>query len=356
MPSYTRDGNVSFSISDIRDAGADGVISPDDAERLIHWLTGQTPDDVTSPETAKGFNLVTVAYYFGAMLMISACGWFLGDKWESLGSGGVLATCLVYFALAAGLGWWLIGRGYKIGGGLLVTVAVCLTPLIVYCAEDLTGFWPVLSESQDPVKYKDFYPYIRSAWIIMELATMGVALFALLRVRFGFLTAPFAFSLWFFSMDVAAWFLGSDHLDWNTQAWMAVLVGTVGILFGYAFDRTLNKPEAKSEDFAFWCYLFGLMAFWGGLTSLDSDSETGKFVYFLVNVALVAASLYLRRSVFLIFGAIGIFAYVGHLAYAVFKDSVLFPFVLVLLGFGIIIATVLAQKYLRSSATVTNIE
>src|SRR3954447_12931400 len=275
MPTYSRDGNINISISDIRDAGADGVISPDDAERLIHWLSGQAPEADASPETAKGFNLVTVAYYFGAMLMISACAWFLGDKWESLGSGGILATCLIYFALAAGLGWWLSGRGYKIGGGLLITVAVCLTPLIVYCVEDLTGFWPILSESRDPVKYKDFYPYIRSAWILMELATMGVALFALLRVRFGFLTAPFAFSLWFFSMDVAAWFLGEDHLDWNTQAWMAVLVGTVGILFGYAFDRTLNKPDDKSEDFAFWCYLFGLMAFWGGLTSLDSDSETG---------------------------------------------------------------------------------
>jgi hypothetical protein len=349
MPTYTRDGNISVSISDIRDAGADGVISPDDAERLIHWLSSQTPETGPLPETAKGFNIVTVAYYFGAILMIAACGWLLGDKWNSLGSGGVLATCLVYFVLAAGLGWWLRGRGYKVGGGLLITVAVCLTPLIVYCIEDLTGFWPALGATDDPIKYKDFYPYIRGAWILMELATMAVALAALLRVRFGFLTAPFAFSLWFFSMDIAAWFLGEGHLDWNTEAWMAVLVGAIGIFIGFVFDRTLNKPETRSEDFAFWCYLFGLMAFWGGLTSLDSDSETGKFLYFLINVGLVAVSLYLHRSVFLVFGALGIFAYVGHLAYAVFKDSILFPFVLVLIGFGIIIATVLAQKYLRTS-------
>lgn len=354
MPTYTRDSSIRVSISDIRDAGADGVISPDDAERLIHWLSGQAPQTGPLPETAKGFNIVTVAYYFGAMLMIAACAWLLGDKWNSLGSAGILATCLVYFVLAAGLGWWLRGRGYKIGGGLLITVAVCLTPLIVYCIEDLTGFWPVLSAADDPIKYKDFYPYIRGAWIIMELATMAVALAALLRVRFGFLTAPFAFSLWFFSMDVAAWFFGQDHLDWNTEAWTAVLVGAIGIFVGFGFDRTLNKPEARSEDFAFWCYLFGLMAFWGGLTSLDSDSETARFLYFLINVALVAASLYLHRSVFLVFGAVGIFAYVGHLAYEVFKDSILFPFALVFIGFGIIIATVLAQKYLRRSGEATS--
>jgi hypothetical protein len=41
MPIYTRDGKVNISVSDIRDAGADGIISPDDAERLINWLNSQ---------------------------------------------------------------------------------------------------------------------------------------------------------------------------------------------------------------------------------------------------------------------------------------------------------------------------
>lgn len=342
MPTYTHDGKISISVSDIRDAGADGVVSPDAAERLIAWLSERTLAEEPAVETAKGLNLVTVAYYFGAMLMISACAWFLGDKWESLGSGGVLITTVIYFALAAGLGWWLRGKGYKVGGGLLITVAVCLTPLIVYSIEDLTGFWP----AEAPGAYMDYYPKIRGAWIVMELVTMAVALAALLRVRFGFLTAPLAFSLWFLSMDLAAWSLGDDMLDRNSRAWMAVLVGSIGILFGFAFDRALNKPD-RIEDFAFWSYLFGLIAFWGGMTAIDSDSETGRFVYFLVNIGLVALSLYLRRSVFLVFGSMGIFAYLGHLAYEVFRESVLFPFVLVLLGLGIIVATILAQKYLR---------
>jgi hypothetical protein len=127
---------------------------------------------------------------------------------------------------------------------------------------------------------------------------------------------------------------------------MAVLVGTVGLIFGYVFDRALNRPD-RSEDFAFWCYLFGLIAFWGGLTSMNSDSEIGRLVYCGVNIGLIALSLYLRRSMFLVFGAIGVFAYLGHLAYEVFQESVLFPFVLVLLGLATIVATILAQKYLK---------
>jgi hypothetical protein len=346
MPTRTHDDQVSFSISDLRDAGAAGVISPDDAERLINWFLEQPADTgVETPEQAKGLNLVTVAYYFGAILMISACAWFLGDKWESLGSGGVLFTSMVYAAVAAGLGWWLRDRGYVVGGGLLITVAVCLTPLIVYCVEDLLGFWP----AEDPGAYKDYYPKVRGSWIVMELATMAVALFALLKVRFGFLTAPVAFSLWFFAMDAASWILGDNDMDWSTRAWISIIVGVVTILFGYTLERSLHKPgEPRVQNFAFWCYLFGLFAFWGGMTSMDSDSELGRFLYMLINVGLIAVALWLRRSVFLIFGAIGVFIYLGHLAYEVFKDSVLFPFALALLGLGLIVATVLGQRYVRA--------
>src|SRR2546428_152729 len=143
--SSTDYSHVFLSAKDIERAAEEGVLPKDDAARLVRWAYDQhfnrtlIPEaQIAVPEQRKGFNLVTIAYYFGAMLMISACAWFLGDKWQVLGSAGVLVTCLVYFALAAGLGLWLRGRGYVIGGGLLITVAVCLTPLIVYSIEDLT--------------------------------------------------------------------------------------------------------------------------------------------------------------------------------------------------------------------------
>jgi hypothetical protein len=90
------------------------------------------------------------------------------------------------------------------------------------------------------------------------------------------------------------------------------------------------------QDFTFWGYLFGLLAFWGGLSSLDSHSELEKFVYCLINLALIACSLLLRRRAFIVFGALGFFGYLGHLAYRVFEDSILFPFALSLLGIAII--------------------
>ena len=343
--------DISLSIADLGEAAAEGVIAQVDADNLVRWASERplhrAKTDVgtaASPEKAKGFNIVTVAYYFGAMLMISAFAWFLGNIWAALGSGGVLVTTVIYFAIAIATGWWLRRKGYVVGGGLLITVAVCLTPLIVFCVEDLLGMWP----SGAPGEYKNYYPLIHGSWIAMELATVVVAAIALYFVRFGFLTAPLAFSLWFFSMDLAAFIMGRESFDWNTNAWISVGVGLVTILVGFALDKLLHKKgETKSEDFAFWCYLFGLMAFWGGMTSLDSGSELGKIIYLLINVGLVGISLWLNRSVFLVFGAIGVHVYLGHLAYTIFKDSFLFPFAIAALGLSLILVTVFAQSYLN---------
>jgi hypothetical protein len=79
---------------------------------------------------------------------------------------------------------------------------------------------------------------------------------------------------------------------------------------------------------------------------MDGDSEWKRAGYLLVNILLVGVAVKLRRTVFLVFGAIGIHIYLGHLAYRVFEDSFFFPFAIALLGLSLILATVLAQRYL----------
>ncbi len=189
----------------------------------------------------------------------------------------------------------------------------------------------------------------------MELATIGAAAIALRFVRFGFLTAPLAFSFWFLSMDVAALILGDEFLNGNGRAWVSVVVGLVTMVVGFWLDRTLNRRgDEPSEDFAFWCYLFGLLAFWGGLTSMDSDSELNRLLYALLNVGLIGIALRLKRAVFLVFGAIGVHLYFGHLAYEVFADSFFFPFVIALLGLSLILVTVFVQRYLKRTVAQTS--
>lgn len=348
-PSATDYSHVVVSAKDIERAAEEGVLAKNDADRLVRWAYDQhfnrtlVPDpQLPAPEQRKGFNLVTVLYYFGAMLMISACAWFLGDKWDVLGARGICITAIIYLLIAASTGAWLRRHGYLVAGGLLITVAVSLLPLLVYSIERMTGLWP----AQDPGAYENFYPWIHGSWIVMELATIAAAAVALKFVRFSFLTAPMAFSFWFFSMDLAAFIFKENTLTSDKTKWVSVLVGVLTMLVGFGLDRSLHKRGApKMEDFAFWCYLFGLMAFWGGLTVMDSGSELKRFVYLLINLALVGMAIKLRRTVFLVFGAMGVYAYLGHLAWEVFQDSVLFPFVLALLGLSLILGTVWGQGY-----------
>ncbi len=333
-------GDLLVSAVDIRRAASQGVIRQEDAERLLEWASRGSATSPAPRERRKGLNIVSVAYYFGALLMISACAWFLGDKWESLGDRGILITCLVYAAVALGIGVWLRAQGFMVAGGLLVTVAVSLTPLITYTIEHMLGFWPV----GDPGKYGNYYPFIHGSWVIMELATIVAAALALRFVRFGFLVAPLAFSFWFFSMDVAALLARVDNLSWDDRKWVSVVVGLLTMGIGYGLDRTLRRGPSASEDFPFWCYLFGLMAFWGGLTAMDSGSQVSQFIYLLINVGLIGIALPLRRTTFLVFGALGSWTYVGHLAYTVFKNSIFFPFAIALFGLGMILSTVWAQR------------
>jgi hypothetical protein len=110
------------------------------------------------------------------------------------------------------------------------------------------------------------------------------------------------------------------------------------LLVTYAVDRRTK------DDYAFWGYLFGLAAFWGGLSLMDSNSEWNKFLYCLINIGLIFLAVFLQRRVFVVFGACGVFGYLGHLSYSVFKDSFLFPLVLSFLGLVVIFLGVQYQR------------
>ena len=69
-----------------------------------------------------------------------------------------------------------------------------------------------------------------------------------------------------------------------------------------------------------------------------------------MNVALILLSVFLGRRVYAVFGAMGLAFYLGHLAQKVFKDSLLFPFALSLIGIAIIAAGLV---YHRRRDTIT---
>jgi len=140
-------------------------------------------------------------------------------------------------------------------------------------------------------------------------------------------------------MDLAELISGGHQLTWQEKANISAVFGAVMLLGAYIAD-----VRGKAEDYAFWGYLFGLMTFWGGLSAMESHFEFGRLIYCLINVFLIFCSLALRRRVFIVFGALGLFGYLSHLAYRVFQDSLLFPVILSLIGLLIIYIGIQYQR------------
>ncbi|HLY24340.1 MAG TPA: DUF2157 domain-containing protein [bacterium] len=285
------------------------------------------------------FDVPNVAYYLGALVVMAAMGWFMTTAWERFGGPGILVIATVYAACMALIGQRLWqDETYQVPGGLLVTLAVSMVPLAIYGLERTTGIWP----QGDPGAYAGYHMWIRGSWFLMEAGTIAAGLVALRFVRFPFLTFPLAFAFWYMSMDLAPLLLGHPAIgwdgDWRARLWVSVGAGLVMLALSILVDRR------TADDYARWGYLFGLLSFEGGLTVLMS-SESSWAAYGLVNLALMFAAVLLQRRVFLVFGAIGVYIYLGRLAYVVFKDSVMFPFALTVLGLAIIYGGVLYQRH-----------
>ena len=282
------------------------------------------------------FDAVHVLYYFGALISILGMGLLGASQWDSLSGLGIVGLGLAYAAVFVGVAEWLQAREGRVTTpvGLLITMAVSLTPVVVYGIQRQYGLWAF----EDPGEYRDFDTWIRSGWFVMEVATVATASLALAIYRFPFLAAPIAFVLWYMSMDLTPILYPEAEWAWHERQLVSVGFGLAVLVVAYVVDLRFKR------DFAFWLYLSGLLAFWGGLTSMDSDSEFAKFGYFIINLGLIADGVFLRRRTFMVFGAFGVIGYVGYLSYEHFEDQILFTIALGVIGLAIVALGVLISR------------
>ncbi|MCB1713780.1 MAG: DUF2157 domain-containing protein [Candidatus Competibacteraceae bacterium] len=313
--------------ADLDNAVKQGLIDASQAEPLWQYFNAQ------GVRQAR-FQLSHLLYYLGGLIAISALSIFVTWAWELLGGWGLLLIAVFYIVLALALTEYLLQRQLPVPAGLTAALAVALTPLAVYGLQKSLGFWP------DAAIYKDYHDFISWRWILMELATLAVGAILLWRYRLPFLIMPVAVTLWYMSMDLVP-FLFSFEFTWELRRDFSLWFGLLMLMLAFGVDLRFGRRP----DFAFWLYLFGMLAFWCGLSLRDSDSELAKFGYCLLNIMLLLLGTALRRRVFVVFGGCGIALYLGYLANEVFQDSLLFPVVLSFIGLGIIGLGILWQKY-----------
>lgn len=314
--------------SDLDRAVSAGILGAEQAGRLAEFL-GASP-----VAEQPRFSFVHVLYYLGGMIAIGAMSLFMTLGWNALGGWGGFFTAVCYGALALALTHWFIERKQlAIPAGIMATLAVVMVPLAIFGAQMALGYW------NEAKSYRDYHVFIDWRWIMMELGTLAAGAVLLWRYRFAFMLMPIAVTLWYMSMDLVP-FLFGDPNDWEIRKFVSLWFGLAIVLLAFWVD----VRSRHSRDYAFWLYLSGTITFWGGLSSLNSSSELGKLIYCGINVAMILVGAVLGRRVFAVFGGLGVAGYLGHLSYRVFRDSLVFPFALSLIGLGIIWLGVIWQR------------
>ena len=326
---------MQFSEADLRAASAAGVLDSAQLGRLIEFLKARGGAAAESRAPGPIFDVAHMLWYAGALIVIGAMGVFSTLAFSQMGGKALTVTAAVYALVftVAGHHLWH-ARKLTTPGGLLIAIAASMAPLAVFGVQAELDLWGRFGK---PGTVRDFYIWIKGSWIFMEVAAIVAAGIALRFYPFPFIVSIIAVALWFMSMDLAPWIAGEPYADWETRRRVSVWVGFATLVIAYVVDR-------RRRDFAFWLYLFGLMAFWGGITASSSGSNLDKALYCAMNVGFLFLAILLDRRAFAVFGTIGIAIYLGDLANKVFKDSLLFPFALSLIGVAVIAAGLLYHR------------
>ena len=320
---------MNVSRNRLQQAVEKGILDAGQAGRLWEFLEASASD-------TPGFRFTHILYYLGGLMAIGAMSLFMTLGWETFGGWGLLGIAVAYaFAGIMLTENFLHRRRLPIPAGITATFVVALTPLAIYGFQDAMGWW---AEGR---VYRDYHLYIDWRWIFMELATLAAGAIMLWRYRLPFLVMPVAATLWYMSMDLTPFIFGQADATWELRKLVSLWSGVVITLVALWIDiRTKGE-----KDYAFWLYIFGVTAFWGGLSLMRSDSELSKFLYFCINMLLIFCGAALRRRVFAVFGGLGAAGYLGYLSWNVFKDSLLFPFALTFIGLGVIWLGILWQRH-----------
>jgi hypothetical protein len=314
---------------DLDAAEAAGLLQPGQAGALWAFLDGRLRDQ------RPAFRAAHILYYLGGLIAIGAMSLFMSLGWERFGGGGIAAIATLYASAALATADWLLRRQRQpVPAGLLAALAVALVPLAVYGLQNAAGWW---AEGETA---RDYHRHIDGRWLMMELATLAAGAAVLWRWRLPFSVMPVAVTLWYLTMDLAPLIAGVPDVDWELRKRVSLYSGL--LILGLAF--WVDVRSRHGPDFAFWLYLCGVLAFWGPLSLMESDSEWRKLGYCAINLGLIGIGAVLSRRVFAVFGGLGVAGYLGYLSSQLFRDSLLFPFALTLIGLAVIGAGLWWQK------------
>lgn len=314
--------NLKVNRETLTKASKRGLIQSDQIDDLLSFIIEENKQQ--GKETSI-FSLLL--YYFGGFISILSITLFMTLTLDNFGKEGLLIFTGILFISSLLFESRLSKKGYYRAAGVMVTFALCLVPLAVFLIQSLIGMYDtILGED-----YTKYHEVISGKWIFIEFVTLFVGAILLWKYKYPFIMFPVTITLWYLSMDLVVLFIGDDYYSYDIRRQFSLYFGICLTLFGIYIDYRSNR----NKDFSYWLYLVGVASFWFGMTLNDSDSELAKFIYFLINFAMLVLGSLLLRKVFWLFGSIGSIIYFAHLS-DLFRDVFSFTLFSIACGFSFI--------------------
>ena len=320
------------------DAVARGVLTAEQRAAVLALADEWPAREVAPPRGPRMFDGPTLAYGAGAAAVLFAMGWFLADRWDTLGPWGVLGVVAAYALVFLGVARVLRREGFGLAADVAVLLAVCSAPLATWALLEGLGLWPDLPGAcrwpYGAVAYCD------QGWIVVELATILAALVALRLAPSALLTAPIGIALLLLLRHVAESLRGFSF-EAAAAGWSFLAGASLMAALAYAVDRRA-ADDARDHGAALWsaavaAAVLAAGALWNAAPEVRHALPWAGFV-------AVVAALSLRRRVVLWFGAGCLLWYLAWLAFEVFDDVLAFPLALAMAGIAVIVATVIVQR------------
>lgn len=341
-----RGQKMRFDDKDLLLAQKEGIISAEVFTELIDFLSRLRNDKkletvetvLIEAHTKVKFTLENFLYYLGAFIIIITMGWYMANVYNTFGHSGIFILSIIYFIIFTFVGNLLWKKNKTTPGGLLYVCAVSIIPLTIWSFENMIGLLP-----SDYERYSGFHIWVRSGYIFMELATIFAGYIFLKFRKFPLLTLPICYALWYLSMDIVPLCLGGVQApSWGMRNFATIVFALV--MLGVAM-----KIDGKTKgDYSGWLYIFASTMLWCAFISVTCQfkwfNEINYLLFALFSIAYMFVSIIIKRKVFMVWGAIGFLGYLSHLTYTVFKDSPIFPLLLVFIGLAIIFAGIYYAK------------
>ncbi len=287
-------------------------------------------------EAPRGLNAISIAYAVGALIVLFALGWFLADRWALLGPPGILAVSLTYLALFGAAARVFTRERFATAHGVALCFMSATVPLALWAALRTVGLW----EERPPAVCRGevaLFWVCRGHVVVLSAALFGAALLGMRRLAFGPLMIPGALGLAVLLREVVTEVARAGGPA--VAGWPLVVVASVLVALAYETDRRRGVA-----DYARWLHIMAaLITVWALVALFETDPGVRPWL-FPTALAMVMASLYLRRVVWLLLGLLAMFQALAWWAREIFRDAVAFPVVLGFIGLLVIVATVLVQR------------